>query len=65
MSSRNPKIKGVLFKHGENDYSIWMPDFAKDEEKKLLRALVAIYGNNGTYIRGTKEEILQAIAEDL
>lgn len=65
MSSRNPKIKGVLFKHGENDYSIWMPDFAKDEEKKLLRALVAIYGNNGTSIRGTKEEILQAIAEDL
>lgn len=65
MSSRNPKIKGVLFKHGENDYSIWMPDFAKDEEKKLLQALVATYGNNGTSIRGTKEEILQAIAEDL
>lgn len=65
MSSRNPKIKGVLFKHGENDYSIWMPDFAKDEEKKLLRALVAIYGNNGTSIRGAKEDILRIISEDL
>lgn len=65
MSNKNPKIKGILFKHGENDYSIWMPDFAKDEEKKLLQALVAIYGNNGTSVRGTKEDILQAISEDL
>lgn len=65
MSSRNPKIKGVLFKHGENDYSIWMPDFAKDEEKKLLQALVAVFADNGTSIRGTKEVILQAISEDL
>lgn len=65
MSSRNPKIKGVLFKHGENDYSIWMPDFAKDEEKKLLQALVAAYSNNGTSIRGAKEDILRIISEDL
>lgn len=65
MSSRNPKIKGVLFKHGENDYSIWMPDFSQSEEKKILQALVATYGNNGTSIRGTKEDILQAISEDL
>lgn len=65
MSNKNPKIKGILFKHSEDDYSIWMPDLAKNEEKKILQALVAIYGNNGTSIRGTKEEILQAIAEDL
>lgn len=65
MSNKNPKIKGVLFKHNKNDYSIWMPDLSKAEEKKILQALVAIYGNNGTSIRGTKEEILQAIAEDL
>ncbi len=65
MSNKNPKIKGILFKHNKNDYSIWMPDLSKAEEKKILQALVAIYGNNGTSIRGTKEEILQAIAEDL
>lgn len=65
MSNKNPKIKGVLFKHGENDYSIWMPDFAKDEEKKLLQALVAAYSNNGTSIRGAKEDILRIISEDL
>ena len=66
MSKKNPKIKGIVFKHeGKNDYSIWMPDLAKNEEKKILQALVAAYGNNGTSVRGTKEEILQAIAEDL
>lgn len=63
---KNLKIKGVVFKHeGKDDYSIWMPDLTKNEEKRLLQALVAIYGNNGTSVRGTKEEILQAIAEDL
>lgn len=66
MSKKNPKIKGIVFKHeGEDDYSIWMPDLSKAEEKKILQALVAAYGNNGTSVRGTKEEILQAIAEDL
>ena len=66
MSKKNPKIKGIVFKHeGENDYSIWMPDFAKDEEKKILQALVAVFADNGTSIRGTKEDILQAISEDL
>lgn len=66
MSKKNPKIKGIVFKHeGKNDYSIWMPDFTNDEEKKFLQALVAAYGNNGTSIRGTKEDILQAISEDL
>lgn len=63
---KNLKIKGVVFKHeGKDDYSIWMPDLTQNEEKRLLQALVAIYGNNGTSVRGTKEEILQAIAEDL
>lgn len=41
MSNKNPKIKGILFKHSEDDYSIWMPDLAKNEEKKILQALVA------------------------
>lgn len=66
MSKKNPKIKGIVFKHeGKNDYSIWMPDLTKNEEKRILQALVAAYGNNGTSIRGTKEDILQAISEDL
>lgn len=65
MSNKNPKIKGIVFKHDKNDYSIWMPDFSQSEEKKILQALVAVLADNGTSIRGTKEEILQAIAEDL
>ena len=66
MSKKNPKIKGIVFKHeGKNDYSIWMPDLPKNEEKRILQALVAVFADNGTSIRGTKEDILQAISEDL
>lgn len=65
MSNKNPKIKGIVFKHNKNDYSIWMPDLSKAEEKKILQALVAAYGNNGTSIRGAKEDILRIISEDL
>lgn len=66
MSKKNPKIKGIVFKHeGKNDYSIWMPDLTKNEEKRILQALVAVFADNGTSIRGTKEDILQAISEDL
>lgn len=65
MSNKNPKIKGIVFKYDKNDYSIWMPDFSQSEEKKILQALVAAYGNNGTSIRGAKEDILQIISEDL
>lgn len=65
MSNKNPKIKGILFKHSEDDYSIWMPDLAKNEEKKILQALVTAYSNNGTSIRGAKEDILRIISEDL
>lgn len=65
MSNKNPKIKGIVFKHDKNDYSIWIPDFSQSEEKKILQALVAAYGNNGTSIRGAKEDILQIISEDL
>lgn len=66
MSKKNPKIKGIVFKHeGKNDYSIWMPDLTKNEEKRILQALVAVFADNGTSIRGTKEDILQAISENL
>lgn len=37
MSKKNPKIKGILFKHNKNDYSIWMPDLSKAEEKKSCK----------------------------
>lgn len=35
MSNKNPKIKGIVFKHDKNDYSIWMPDFTNDEDKEI------------------------------
>ena len=63
--SKPPEVKGVVFEHGENDYSIWITDFTKAENKKVAHALETIFGNNGASIRGTKDDIMQAISDSL
>ena len=32
--SENPKIEGIVFKHGDDDYSFWMPDISKLERRE-------------------------------
>ena len=29
--SKNPKIEGIVFRYGDDDYSFWMPDIPKEE----------------------------------
>lgn len=26
--SKNPKIEGIVFRYGDDDYSFWMPDIS-------------------------------------
>lgn len=33
--SKNPKIKGIIFQHDDNDYSVWMPDISKKKTKSF------------------------------
>ena len=28
--SKNPKIEGIVFRYGDDDYSFWMPDISKE-----------------------------------
>ena len=37
--SENPKIEGIVFKHGDDDYSFWMPDISKEENEKFVQTL--------------------------
>lgn len=62
--SKNPKIKGIIFQHDDNDYSVWMPDISKKENEKFLKTLLAVFVDNGCSVRGTKKDIIDAIQEN-
>ena len=52
--SKNPKIEGIVFRYGDDDYSFWMPDISKDENEKFVQTLFAAFEDNGCSVRGTK-----------
>ena len=62
--SKNPKIKGIIFQHDDNDYSVWMTDISKKENEKFLKTLLAVFEDNGCSVRGTKKDIIDAIQEN-
>lgn len=63
--SRTQKIAGIVF-HGENDdYTLLIPDLSTDENDEILRHLVDIFETNGGSIRGTKEDILTELKNNI
>lgn len=62
--SKTPKIKGIIFQHGDDDYSVWIPDISKKENEKFLKTLLAVFEDNGCSVRGTKKDILDVIREN-
>lgn len=42
--SKNPIIEGIVFKHGDDDYSFWMPDISKEERKIRTNAVCSLRG---------------------
>lgn len=62
--SKTPKIKGIISRHGDDDYSVWMPDISKKENEKFLKTLLVVFEDNGCSVRGTKKDILDAIQEN-
>ena len=63
--SETQKIAGIVFHNGNNDYTLLIPDLSKDENDEILRYLVNIFETNGTSIRGTKDDILAEIKNDV
>ena len=35
MNENKTKIAGILYKHGENDFSIWFPELTESENKEM------------------------------
>lgn len=53
-------ISSIIFKHGDDDYSIWFPDFSEKEMKRIVEILEE-FTNEGYSIRGTKEDLIEEI----
>lgn len=53
-------ISSIIFKHGEDDYSIWVPDFSEKDMKRIV-AMLEEFTNEGYSIRGTKEDLIEEI----
>ena len=57
-------LSSIIFKHGDNDYSLWTPDLSEDDIKKFIVFIVE-YINNGHSMRGSKEDIVEELERDL
>ncbi len=57
-------LSSIIFKHGDNDYSLWTPDLSEDDIKKFI-VFIEEYINNGHSIRGSKEDIIEELERDL
>lgn len=62
--SKNPKIEGIVFRYGDDDYSFWMPGISKEENEKFVQTLFSAFEDNGCSVRGTKKDILDTIREN-
>lgn len=49
------ELVNMVFKYGEDDYMLWIPEIPADDE--LLVKLLEKYENSGSSVRGTFEEI--------
>lgn len=58
----NIQIAGIMFKHGTDDFSLWIPDLSMAENAEINKFLEK-FSVNGESVRGTKQDIL-ADAED-
>ena len=58
------QIAGVIYKHGNDDYSIWFPELSAEENKEV-NALLEKYANSGCSTRGTKQDIIDEVSESL
>ena len=53
------KIKGILIKNKNNDYSYWEGFSLTEEEEKIIWNVLNNHSTEGGSIRGTKAEVIE------
>ena len=64
MNENLTTIVGIIYKHGENDFSIWLPELTESENKKINKFLEK-FADSGCSTRGYKQDILEKIEESI
>lgn len=58
------QLIGVIYRHENDDFSIWLPELSEVENKEI-NVFLEKFTNSGCSIRGTKRDIIDEVAEDL
>lgn len=64
MNKNTAKIAGIVYKHGENDFSIWLPDLTESENKEINNFLEK-FVDSGCSTRGSKQDVITEIGESI
>lgn len=64
MNENKTKIAGILYKHGENDFSIWFPELTESENKEI-NSFLENFVNGGCSLRGSKQDVFDEIKDHL
>lgn len=64
MNENKTKIAGILYEHGENDFSIWFPELTEFENKEI-NSFLENFVNGGSSLRGSKQDVLDEIKDHL
>lgn len=53
-------ITSIVYKHGDDDYSIWIGDLTPEDMEKIGRVLEN-YIDEGWSVRGSKKDIIEEL----
>lgn len=54
------QIVGVVYRHGNDDFSVWLPELSAEENKEI-NVLLEKFTNSGCSIRGTKRDVIDEV----
>ena len=49
-------LEAIIYKHGNDDFSIWYPDLPEEAQKEI-EAILDVYTDRGYSVRGTAQDI--------
>lgn len=55
------RISGIVFKHGNDDYSVWEGFYLTEEEEDAIHQILMKHETEGCSVRGTRKQIAEEI----
>ena len=58
------QVVGVIYKNGDDDFSVWLPELSVAENKEV-NVLLEKFANSGCSTRGTKQDAIDEATDSL